>query len=371
MSFLTPLIRAAAAGGGAGGGIGGAAAGGGLGNVLGGLGGAAEGATANIGQLGQALNQTGQGTQQLTQHLGRVNPHLGKMAAHLNSIANDAARYAQAFAPAEVKLFHLALHDLNASIGENVVPVVRLARDVFRDIGDTIAGFTPVVRPLVQAFTDSLRPVFRAGVQLFRDLGTAMLPLQPVLAQVAHVFEYLASQLASAGADAGEAFVQMTGTFLELAAPLLELYVVTQPVIPLLGELAREITLISRAVSNAVRDFRAFLGLPELERPNFDNASRGKGYSPATTTSPQALFARLQESAFGMGKESPEKKIPGKLDALLAALNDLPAAIARKLSEFIKEKGDQAADNLVGAVRGQFGMGAVELLARIPRFDGS
>lgn len=378
MAAIAPAIgRAFAAGGG--GAAGGGLAGGGFGQLagaLGGLGQQADVVGGQIGQAGQAMSQTGQATDQLTRNLGQLHPHFGKLAAHLSQMANDAARYVQAFAPAEVDLFHQAIKDLNASIGEQLVPVVRLARDVFRAIGDTIAGFTPVVRPLVQAFTEMVGPVFVAVTQVFREVGTALLPLAPVVRQVFGAVQEIFGNMSGAVGEAAKHFGTLFGTIVQLVSPIAELVIEMSPLRWILNETFAGFAKLFMVLNRGLQQVREWLGLPDLERPKFDDASRGKGFAQASTTTAGALFSRLQERAFQLGREgggaadNPAVKQVNLLQKIETAIKDLPDQIAAAIRNRVNNAADNAADRFVGGVGRVLGQGAVDLLARIPRWDG-
>ena len=84
-----------------------------------------------VGQVGQAV-------------LGTVSALTGAMQANV-------AAYTALYNPAATKLFELAVRDLNASIGQALLPVLKIGTAAIRSLADGIAGMSPVAKQLLAA----------------------------------------------------------------------------------------------------------------------------------------------------------------------------------------------------------------------------
>lgn len=371
MAFAAPLIGLAegiGAGGAAAGGIGGGAAGG-----FAGIGQAAGGAANGLGGLTDALGQAGVNANSLTRSLNQAAPALGNFADQLSALANEAARYVQAFNPYAVSLYHQAIRDLNASVGEQLVPIVRLARDVTRGFADTIAGLTPVIRPLVEQFASTVKPLFVAFNEVLRQLATALLPLAPVVSQVFGELQRVFSQVGESVVNMARHFGLMLATIIQVSVPFAQLYLDLAGIAPLVSVLAKGFGEMALAMSRVLVTIREFLGLQPLQQPGFDNAARGKGFQPAQTTSVQSLLATLRQNAFSLGREGPQADPAKQQVNLLAEILKVLANLPKNIADAVKQAPGKAADAGVNAVvdlvQRAFGQAGLDVLNGLPRFD--
>lgn len=320
-------------------GIGGGAAGG---AAAGGAAGATSEAVAGLnGQLGnladtgeQAGNAFGDLQKQLSGVTGGSNLAtlaFGQLDKALNTVTGLTNKYVAAFAPAEADLFSQALRDLNAVIGEQLVPVTRAARDVIRYVADGFATFTPIVRGFLEDVIGRVRPAFESLGEAFESLLPRVMPLVQLFGEVLAVG------------------IEAVARPLELVADLF--------------------TYLSEALND-------LLGLPKVDLAD----SRGKAIAGTSTTSVGGFLGKAQQNAFAMGVESPEQKTVSILDQIrekLATLpNDVAAAAVQKLSESAigrallnaAEKG-QGVVNFASGVADGFTSGPRHALNQIPKFN--
>lgn len=67
------------------------------------------------------------------------------------AIQSTVASYTQLYNPAATRLLQFAIDDLNAAIGQALMPVLRIATDAVRTIGNVIAAASPATKSLVAA----------------------------------------------------------------------------------------------------------------------------------------------------------------------------------------------------------------------------
>lgn len=252
-----------------------------------------------------------------------------------STIQGLSQQYVQAFAPAEAALFTEALRDMNAVIGEQLLPVVRAGRDVVRFFADTLAGLTPVIRGLVEGGLEAVRPLFEALGEVFTQLVAVVKPFFQVFA------------------DANLGLVRIV---------------------------ADALTDVARGFALLLNGLREFLGLPEFKP---DGLSKGKAFARTGTTSAEGLATKLQTAAFAIGGETVEqlgKKQVNLLDVIKEKLANLPDAIAKAAVDlFEKSPAGQALVKLgvtrenvsrIGDGAGVLGSAlANNVLNALPRFD--
>lgn len=360
MAGISAAIRAAgliggrgAAGGAAGGAIGGGGGlGGGLADILGNLSG-------DIGQVGKAAEGAGDGFGLLKDVLGRTHQSLGKLTPDFGSLTKQlpllsaalmpltagfaglekgvdlfnefvavtsqlTQKYTAAFAPAEAELFNEALRDLNAVIGEQLVPVTRAARDVIRWVGDALDGLTPLFRGLIEDGLDKLRPVFSTLGETFQRLMTFAQPFLQLF---------------------GEVFVEV------------------------LGFVATQVEHAAASFNSLLESLRLFLGLPEFKMGN----ALGKAATSVSTTSVQAFGSRIDQEAFRLGSSNPQERQANLLEGVADLLRNLPKRMAAEwVAQFEKSPIGQAMLAANGAkdraVGGAVAWGAAAIM-NLPRFD--
>lgn len=82
---------------------------------------------------------------------GVADSAFGGLQRLTGAINSTVAAYTQLFNPAATRLLEMAIRDLNASIGEALMPVLRIATAGIRAIADVIASMSPQARSLVAA----------------------------------------------------------------------------------------------------------------------------------------------------------------------------------------------------------------------------
>lgn len=215
------------------------------------------------------------------------------------SAADSVASYVQAFAPAIAQRYQRAWADLQAAIGEQLTPVLKGVTEVVRFFADTVAGLTPVVRPVVDAVTRGLRPVMALAGELFRELATE-------------------------GALFAQAAAPLIGLFAELSSGPLQLTVAgMRGMVWVLGQ-------VTKAVS-------ALLG---LKTPEFDGSSYGKSAQQAEFTTSEDLWRKMVEATANQGRGEAVDPVPN----LLGTANTHLESIATNIKLFLQasEKGRAA-----------------------------
>lgn len=82
---------------------------------------------------------------------GVADAAFGGLQRLTGAINSTVAAYTQLFNPAATRLLEMAVRDLNASIGEALMPVLRIATAGIRAIADVIASMSPQAKQLVAA----------------------------------------------------------------------------------------------------------------------------------------------------------------------------------------------------------------------------
>jgi hypothetical protein len=207
------------------------------------------------------------------------------------SAADSVANYVRAFSPVTVQRYERAWADLTASVGRILMPVMDGAIKVVRWFGDSIAGLTPVLRPLLRDVLASVGPVL--GV-----IGGAL------------------REVVAAGALVYQAFRPLLGVLLDLVSPV------------------RMFAFAVKMFADGLRTVNAFAAkLLGLKVPQFDGASQGLAHVGTTTTDVGSMMRRLREEAYKLGggeeKEDPQVKLMGEiLKVLQNRLANLPAEFA-------------------------------------------
>ena len=259
---------------------------------------------------------------------------LSQVPRLMQSFADSLNQYVQLFSPATSQRYARAWSDLSGAIGEQVLPIVESATRVVRWFGDSVAGLTPFIKPLVDQYMSLLGPQWEALGDVFREAAT-----QGVL--VLQAFE---------------------------------------PFMPLLTEIAtgpaKLLTQQLVMMAEAMRTLNEFLadGLG-LQLPKFDGSSFGKSAVPSSTTSVSAMISRANEAAFGAGRGADERKrVPNLLDDIKKKFDELPQRIADALwAEIQRIPGvGQAvgAAQAVNDVRNKAGATARDILNRLAAGKG-
>lgn len=332
MAAIGAVLRAAPAltGGGAAAGAGLASGGGAASSALAGLNGEiattagnTEGLSSAFGDLKSQMSSAIGGTNAFGLAMGFLDDELNKAVAITN-------KYVKTFAPAEAEMFNNALKDLNAVIGEQLVPITRVARDIIRYFADALATFTPIVRGFIEDGIEKLRPAFQ---QLQRGFEAVLPKILPV--------------------------VQLIGEVLVTA----------------LEQLLKPITWVIEKIADLGEALNDLLGLDAVKLGD----SRGKAAASASVTNVQGVLSKAQSSAFGLGSESKTDKQISLLGQIYGFLEKLPEAMSAVIVEKFNAspmgqaliklgQAKDAAANAAGTARAGAGVG-LNALFNIPRID--
>lgn len=257
-------------------------------------------ATTIIGTLGAALGR-----------IPIIGPQIEQMAnafTMLESKLQSLNQFVATFSPFDAKLLDRAFADLNASFGEQLVPVIQKGTQVVRWFGDTLAGLTPVIRPLVEDGLARLQPLFQIIGDAARKSIEAITPLAPVLS---HAMESLSDpRVVNIVKLLGENMVELARQGTNLAIGLSELNKVAGTTE--LGILALTVSL--QNLNFWLRNLEYFSPIAGIggdakgPEQSLRGDSFGKAVAPTSTTSPQALLQRMQEQAFSIGQSSIPKQ---------------------------------------------------------------
>lgn len=275
------------------------------------LGGQVSRLTQNLPTLGKAFGDMigGQFGASITSLAGKFGPYATavsqfiQVAASLpqlfKSAADSVRNYVSAFAPVTASRYDRAWADLIASIGENLTPVLDAATEVVRWFGDTIAGITPVIRPVVQYVTTAFQPIGRLIGDVFRQVLTG-------------------------GVLLAEAFAPLALIVAELSmGPLQMLVAGMQGVLDV-------VKALTRGVANLMG-----LGVPE-----YDGASRGKSAPTATFTTSSSAWQEVVRNSVNQGRAT-QNDIPNKVSEIATDIR----VVKERIVAFLEQAGqirDQA-----------------------------
>jgi hypothetical protein len=291
-----------------------------------------------VGQIGDAVKGFGE------QVLKAVNP--------MQQLGDMMARFVGLTSPADLNLFINAVQDLNASIGQLLLPVFRLVTESVRQAADVMHSLAPIGRTLA-AVLEPLFDLISQDVQI----------LDRVLHHLGEAFEQAAPALLAVG----EAALEMLEAFrplVELAADAMgqqwkALAAVITEVAPLVVALTRVLADFVREVNKAVRDLLSFVGIDipgGPERVAKKGEAVGAAVRPASFGSVEDTLKKTMASAYSLGtgadpaKEAVKeaKEIKSIADKIYDRLREIPADIEKfivKLPEdiaaqFMKWAGD-------------------------------
>jgi hypothetical protein len=159
---------------------------------------AAQGAGAALADLGK-----GTGIPVLSTAIAGLGTFLGSTAAAVQGFLGTMTQLAGTFNPASVRLFQIAVQDVQGVIGSRFVPVLQLMTDAVRFFGDALQ----TVLPSQQAITAALAPLRTAWEQV-------RAALIPVVEQVAPLFQgVLLAALQGFGGIVGAVATQVLAAF--------------------------------------------------------------------------------------------------------------------------------------------------------------
>jgi hypothetical protein len=166
-AIAAALGRGAAAGGAAGGAAEASAATSGVTKALGGLKSGAGGAS-------NAVNRLNAGVGKMGAVMGSVVNVLATGSNAIKALAAPLAQFVGLRSPAALKQFELALNDMNAVIGDMLLPVFTALIRAARSMGDTYATLESRLQPIFTSMADSIGVVFKAIGSVARDNAGAL-----------------------------------------------------------------------------------------------------------------------------------------------------------------------------------------------------
>ncbi len=219
------------------------------------------------------------------------------------SAADSVSNYVAAFSPLSAERYSRAWKDLTASIGQMLLPVLNAATSVVRYFGDTIAGLTPVIRPVIEGAIAAVKPVFQSIGSVVRDTIRV-----------------------------GVVFYE---TFKPIGAMILN--ITTYP----LQKLIEALTHLSRWLTTAVNTFGVLLG---VDLPKFEGSSQGKAATSTGMTNVSSMLDDLRRKAYQLGggglAESPEKQqvaLQLRIAGLLSSftVENVAVAVGAQVAAFV------------------------------------
>jgi hypothetical protein len=290
------------------------------------VGGNFDGLTKSLGLMNPALGMAVSGLSAVTTGLGKLSDAFDEIVALGSHISGN---YVSQYAPAESEVFNDALKDFRATLGEQLIPVLKATTDIVRWTADTFAGLTPIVRGLYQTFSDHLRPIFHTLGDAGRELVRHFAPLVEVLGH------------------------GLAGVIQLTLEPL---------------------RLVTVLFTDLLRSLNDLIGLPKF---NPDDLSRGKAAANVSTMSVQDWKRRIDESAFRLGDtaQKPDERAATALETLTKLVGNLPKDMMEQLERSTigqawiavanaRQKANEFVGNVAGAV-----LHPAEILRQIPRFD--
>jgi hypothetical protein len=173
------LLAALGRGGAAAGGSGGAMAG--MSKALQQTQGAANGAQ-------QALGRTNQALHMVTGATGTMVRALAAGSDAIKTLAGPLAAFVGLRSPAAVKQFELAMRDMNAVIGQILLPVFNALTGAARMMGDTYATLADALQPLMTGIADAITTVFKEIGSVARENAGVIRMMAHFLAGVVNGF---------------------------------------------------------------------------------------------------------------------------------------------------------------------------------------
>lgn len=285
----------------------------------------------------------------------------GAITGMVGQVKSLLGGFVSSFRPDVMKRFQLIVDDLMASIGENLVPLMIAAGQVFRWIGDTIAGVTKYVQPLIVGLIAAFGPLLKQfGAfyksiininvlgAIFKLIGTAaatvseyfkiMLPVLSaigkviqtiygfgqklitaflnivksvlsVIAVIAGPFGSVLGSIAQIFADVGETIGDAIGELAKAFGELLKEFIDIFPLVELLTAglygMANAMKYAAEKVREMVNLWRALHFLKPLEDSDLRGDSRGKSAQPAAFTTTDEIWKKFQAQTFGGGRGDP------------------------------------------------------------------
>jgi hypothetical protein len=166
-------------------------------SAMGRAGGAAGGAAtaATHGQYGNAIKMVGQALQQTRTAAGQATGAIGGMNRAMSTMVSSLAAGSNAIkalaaplqsfvglrSPVAIKQFELAINDMNAAIGDILLPVWNALTSSARSMGDTYATLADAIRPAMTGIATAIGTVFQEIGSVARENAGALKPMASFL----------------------------------------------------------------------------------------------------------------------------------------------------------------------------------------------
>lgn len=330
-----------------------------------------------------------------------------------NTAASRTASHVQDFSPQTVKLYTQAVRDLNAVFGSMLLPSMKMFKDVVREVGASLNPLTPVVKDLFKAIADAAKPFTSMGGGVLRQVGAALQPaieavtkmvpligkmveplakvaggvLSAAVSQVGRLIEQLSGWLPKALAEVGKVMDQLRPSFdiigeslksvmdvlgdtatVAFAATLKVVAATFQTMTPIISVFAEQLKTLAKVMELTAKGVQRLgewfnrgaerLGIgggPKARGPLDREDNTGMAFQSTSTTSVSSMLQRLREQAFALGSEGGEKKedpmvqVPGLLENIEKAINNLPGKLADAIAGKVPGV-SQARDAAAGAM---------------------
>lgn len=160
-----------------------------------GVGGGVAGVLSGRQSLGEGAARAGAGVAQAAEGVGQVGTGAAKVLGDLAGAAQGAAGafmgfagqvsgFVQAFSPATVELFQLAVRDLTAVIGSALQPVLAAMTGVVRQVSASLLPVAEAMAPVFETLSGVMLKVLTPALDTLAAVVQSMVPVFEVLADV-------------------------------------------------------------------------------------------------------------------------------------------------------------------------------------------
>lgn len=281
----------------------------------------------------------GQFAGKLVSALGAVASFAGKAAEQAISLGQSLGQMVAKANPVAFAQFQLAVDDLQAVLGQALLPVFRVVADVVRAAGDTLVTFAGSVGSSVGAVLQPLGEVVKVVFDLAGRIGQAFAGLleivAPHLATLGQVFVAVAEAVAPLVTLLVELVGGALGEALKLLGGLLEM------VIPPVVAFARAIGDVVKWVVDGVKQLLAMIGidLGDSKPGTAKGGSVGAATRQASTTDIDSVLRKARENAFSLGKGAgadPATKTASAAESMKARADEIHKWLTTDLPNILK-----------------------------------
>lgn len=250
-------------------------------NGMGAVAGASGSATSAVAALGGQIGQVASMFGPWGMAIGKVIETVAKLPSVFKAAADGVANYVQAFSPATAGRYQRAWADLTASIGQMLMPVLNAATAVVRWFGDTIAGLTPIVQPLINGALSLLGPYFKEIGNVVRE------------------------------------FISNGVIMFQAWAPLIDAFGLIRINLQIVTAGMKALAEMMKTVN------RGLAGILGVKIPGFDGSSVGKAFVNVQQQSVSSMLDDIRKRAYGLGGGGKENLPQQQVDILGKLLEQL------------------------------------------------